>query len=455
MSQKILINSRTSGKYAREVIEGRSHLVTTMMPIRGDITMNNIFYSNAAVDESFMQLNMLPAPHGHPVVNGIKVPAFHPIANNKHNIGGFLRNPRKKGKRVYVDFLLDETVASNSDEGKETIRRIEAGEKIGVSTGLTATSLTNSVGEDDFGKPYEHKIGGIQFDHVAILLNEVAAGEHAGTELILNEKGEEISVVEMAPEVTAPLVTNEKSLSQIEQAIKQLLEPTFASGAWVWVRDLYPESKTFIFTVEDSKAAPLTYRQSYAIDSEGEVSILGDRQEGTIEQVFNPKQHSNAHEEIDMDKSKLVLAIIANSANAFTLADNDRLNAMSEDDLLKIVSQGVDAEQAKAILANSGFDLEGYDAYLANKAGYQAFLANEETRLQEKREKIVANSTFTVEMVANKSEQELDTIIALLPADNGGGSSNHQHNQRAQEQAPRTAVHNNAADSKEPAVNYN
>jgi len=73
---KILINSRTSGKFRREDIDGRSHIVTTMMPIRGDITMNRVFYSNAAVTESFMQLDMLPAPNGHPVVNGISVPAF-------------------------------------------------------------------------------------------------------------------------------------------------------------------------------------------------------------------------------------------------------------------------------------------------------------------------------------------------------------------------------------------
>lgn len=450
MPQKILINSRTSGKYKREVIEGRSHLVTTMMPIRGDISMNNVLYSDEEVSKSYQQLNMLPAPHGHPVVNGIKVPAFHPIANNKHNIGGFLRNPRKKGKRVFVDFLLDETVAANTEEGKETIRRIEAGEKVGVSTGLTATSLTNEKGEDDFGKAYQNKIGGITFDHVAILLNETAAGEHAGTELILNEEGEEISVVELSPEAAAPLVTNELSLAQIEQSIKPLLEATFSPDAWVWVRDLYPESKTFIFTVEEPRSAPRTYRQSYALDLHGEVEILGDRIEGTVEQVFNPKQQFNTNEETDMDKGKLVLAIIANSANAFTLADNDRLQAMSDEALLKIVSEGVDGEQAKSILANSGFDFEGYEEYQANKEGYQAFLANEETRLKGKREKVVAKSTMTAEMVANKSEAELDAILALLPAEDAG---QHRHNQRAAEQAP-AQVHNSAAESGDPAVDY-
>lgn len=447
MPQKILINSRTSGKYSRENIEGRSHLVTTMMPIRGDISMNNVFYSDSEVNDSFMQLNMLPAPHGHPVVNGLKVPAFHPIANNKHNIGGYLRNPRKKGKRVFVDFMLDEKVANNTEEGKETIRRIEAGEKIGVSTGLTATSVTNTEGEDDFGKAYNKALSGITFDHVAILLNEVAAGEHAGTELILNEEGEEIRVCKMSPEAEAPLITNELSTEQIQEAIRPLLQASFNSSSWIWIKGLYPDSKTFIFSVEEEGMPARTYKQSYALDLHGEVEILGDRTEGTIEQVFNPKQHFNQNEETVMDKNKLILAIIANSANAFTLADNDRLQAMSDDEVLKIVSTGVDAEQAKTILANSGFDLEGYEAYQTNAAGYQVFLEAEEARLKTKRDEIVANSSFTDEMVANKSEAELDTLLELAkPAITNG-----QQPKRVAEQAPRIS---NSSAVDEPAIDY-
>ena len=194
MKTKVLINSKTSGKFKREDIDGRSHIVTTMMPIRGDITMNGIFYPDKEVEASFMQLNMLPAPNGHPTVNGVNVPAFHPVANNKHNIGGFLRNPRKKGKRVFVDFLLDEEVANNSEAGKETIRRIEAGERIGVSTGLGIANVINKTGTDDFGKKYLREGKVFNFDHVATLLNETAAGEHAGTELILNEENEDILV---------------------------------------------------------------------------------------------------------------------------------------------------------------------------------------------------------------------------------------------------------------------
>jgi len=233
---KILINSRTSGKFKRETIDGRSHIVTMMMPIRGDITMNKIFYPDKEVANSFMQLNMLPAPNGHPEVNGVSVPAFHPVANNKHNIGGFLRNPRKKGKRVFVDFMLDEEIANNSEAGKETIRRIEAGERIGVSTGLGISQVINKSGTDDFGKKFTREGKGFVFDHVAMLLNEHAAGEHAGTELILNEEDYEVLVH------NAEWQTNELSTSDLHEGLRELIKPS-ADHSFSWIIDILPESK--------------------------------------------------------------------------------------------------------------------------------------------------------------------------------------------------------------------
>lgn len=413
MPNKVLINSRTSGKFKRELIDGRSHLVTIMMPIRGDITMNSKFYPDDQVANSFEQLNMLPAPNGHPMVNGISVPAFHPVANNKQNIGGFLRSPRKKGKRVFVDFMLDETIANNTEAGKETIRRIEAGEKIGVSTGLTISQVTNKQGEDDFGKPFNMEVGGFNFDHVAILLNEAAAGEHAGTELILNENDEEIEVAKLVTKMTI----NEMSFDEIHQAIADQLKPSFSEEAWVHIRDIMPESKTFVFSVNEPRAPRKTFKQSFAFDLHGEVEILGDRIAGSVSEVFEPEQNLNNHQKEgvdDMDKGKLVLAIIGNSANAYTVADNSRLMAMSDDEINAIVSTGTDAAGAKVILTNAGHDFAGYDNFIANKAQFEAFQTSETARLKVLSDNIVANSTYTAEMVVNKSEAELIAISALI-----------------------------------------
>lgn len=356
---KLIINSRTSGKFTREIIDGRSHLVTQMMPVRGDTSMNNVFYPDKDIEASFMQLNMLPAPSGHPVVNGINVLASHPVANNKQNIGGYLRNPRKKGKRVFVDFMLDEQTANNSADGKETIRRIENGEKIGVSTGLGIQRVINKTGSDDFGVKYNREGSGFTFDHVAILLNEEAAGKHAGTELITNSEECEIM-----------LYNAEESDTSNLDAVTELL----------------------------------------AGDADYNIKL----ENGFIN--VNHSKQTKEEEVRNMDKSKLVLAIIRNSANKFTINDNDRLNAMSEDDLNSIVAtNSLDEETAKDFLAtNSKIDFAGYAEFKTNKAEFDLFQANKAAEEKVIIDNIIANSSFTAEMLTGKPAAELEAINALL-----------------------------------------
>jgi len=406
---KILINSRTSGKFRREDIDGRSHIVTTMMPIRGDITMNRKHYPDKHVTSSFMQLNMLPAPNGHPTVNGISVPAFHPVANNKHNIGGFLRKPRKKGKRVFVDFMLDEEVANNSDEGKEVIRRIEAGEKIAVSTGLTIDTVINKKGVDDFGKEFDQEVSGFNFDHVAILLNEAAAGEHAGTELVLNEEGGEVLVH------NAEWQFNELSTDQLHRSLMDLIRQPVGSDFFSWVIDIFPDSKTFIHTLERPGQKRETFKQTYAVDQNDNVTLIDDKVKGSMKEEFIPETTTNHQEVDDMDKSKIVLAIIGNSANKFSVKDNDRLMAMSDEQLTQIVAtNAVDEDGAKEMLTNAGFDFPGYEKFTANKAAFDAYLDEQAKSQKETIDNIVANSDYTPEMLKGKSSDELTLLTNML-----------------------------------------
>lgn len=430
---KILINSKTSGKFKRVDIDGRSHLVTVMMPIRGDITMNRKFYPDKQVANSFMQLNLLPAPNGHPVVNGISVPAFHPVANNKHNIGGFLSNPRKKGKRVFVDFMLDEEVANNSDEGKEVIRRIESGEKIGVSTGLSITQVTNKAGQDDFGKDFDQVVAGYNFDHVAILLNEHAAGEHAGTELVLNEEGNEILVH------NAEWQVNELSTHQLHDKIHNLIRSPSSSDTHTWLMDIFPDSKTFVFSLEAPQQPRKLFKQTYSVDQNDNITLIDDKIEVVRKEEFIPKTTTN--EEVDeMDKSKLVLAIIGNSANKYTVADNDRLMALSDDEIFKIVNTTIDADGAKEILTNSGFDFAGYDKFLTNKDNFDAFLKADAESLKTTVDNIVANSEYTPDMLKGKSSDELELITNMLTPEKIAARIGEQAHQQVNNSAKNSQV---------------
>jgi len=408
---KLLINSKTSGKFHREVIDGRSHIVTQMMPIRGGTAMNNIYYPDKDVESSFMQLNMLPTPLGHPTVNGVSVLASHPVATNKQNIGGWMRNPRKKGKRVFVDFMLDEEIANNSEDGKETIRRIEAGEKIGVSTGLGIAQVINKTGSDDFNVKYTRVGSGFNFDHVAILLNETAAGVHAGTELITNSEDCEVM------HYNAEWKVNELSTSDLHQSVRELIK-TGTSNAYEWIQDIYPDSKSVIYSVEQEGFTKVTYKQTYAVDQNDAVTLLDDK----TEVIENPEKFitkpttTNNQEVSDMDKNKIVLAIIGNSANKFTLADVDALNAKTDDQLNSIIAtNSLDEKQAKEFLTtNSKIDFDAVAEYQTNKADFDAFKAEKAEKQKAVIDNIVANSEYTSELLAGKSDSELALITNML-----------------------------------------
>lgn len=426
---KIAINTRTSGKYTRETINGRSHIVTSMRPIRGDIAMNKIFYPTDDVKASFQQLHDLPAPNGHPKINNVHVSAFKPASMNAFNIGGWVRNPKMKGKEVFTDFVLDETVANLSEDGRELIKRIENGEKVGVSTGLTINELEVKSGKDEYGAPYERVGHGFNFDHVAILLNEKAAGDHAGTEMILNTEDPEnpIHVVNLVQ-------TNELSVDDLQNQLHNLIKGD-RDDVSRWVVDIFPESKQFLFKVESNETSKL-YKQSYAT-GEDEVTLAGLPVEVMIKKEIKPVLSTN--EDQEMNKEILILSIIANANNAFTNADKERLEAMSESELVDSLSVKVDEAQAREVLTANGFDFEAFENFQANQESFDAYVKAENERLQEIKDGIIAaNSDYTAEMLDGKSEKELLVINKLIT-----GS---KHAQRAPEGVP-PRVNNSAANA--------
>lgn len=355
---KIVVNSKSTGKFRTEVINNRPHIVTEMVSIEGDSVMNGLFYSIDEVNKSYSQLDSLPAPAGHPKVNGKNVSAYHPLATNAHNVGGFVRAPKIVGNQVINELVFDIEVANKDDRGKEIVNRIKSGSRIGVSTGLDA-KISNSGG-DHSGKPYRGAVSDIKFDHVAVLLNEVPAGESTFT---INEN-ESILVCEMA----------------------------------------------------SHKHECATCKQS--------------------------REVSNNHQEvITMDKEKLVLSIIGNSANSYTMADKDALLSMSEDAIVNALHGKVSptVEQAQKVIKDAGmtinaadFDKEGYKCFIENKKSFDEFLAKGKKEKEEKIKKITDSSKMTAEQVNSMSDAGIDALLeSLVPVQNysvagGLGAVNHR-----------------------------
>jgi hypothetical protein len=321
MPQKITINSHSGGKFKEVVLNNRAHIITEMMSIEGDSTMNNLFYPDDQVTNSFKQLDMKPAPAGHPTANGENISAFHPLAINAFNVGGFIRNSRKEGKKVFNELVFDIEVANKDDRGKEIIKRIKSGEKIGVSTGLNAT--VTSSGD-------KKVVSDIEFDHVAVLLDESPAGDN-----------------------------------------------------------------------------------TFTVNSDIILCKMGDEPE------IKPTEEVN-----DMDREKLVLAAIGNSANSLKGEDKERLMSMSESEIVSAIVNNaiVDAETATKVVEDMGMtvnskqDSEGYKTFVSNKESFDAYMADKEAARNDKIDTIVnaEGSEVAKEDLVNASEAFLDKLASII-----------------------------------------
>lgn len=410
MPQRIVINTQSTGKFRDETINGRPHLVTTMVSIEGDSVMNNLLYPAREVINAHSQLNRLPAPAGHPVVDGIMASANDPAAVNAHNIGGMVLNPTVQGKRVINDLAFDIGVAEKDARGVEAMRRIRNSERIGVSTGLNADILNVDGKLGD--KSYRGILSNLQFDHVAVLLDEAPAGDNTYT--VNSDKS--VTICNMAD-----------SVNELRDDIREAGQARFGTGqnTHVWVVDILLDPNRAILEINDNASEKLIMIP-FGHGDGGKLVFTGDGVEVERETNFTPVSNSagsNSKEEDDMDKEKLVLSIIGNSSNAFTGEDKDALMSMSETELVNALAKKtfveISVENATATLEKAGlsvndkdFDAEGYSTFVSNKADFDAFMTAKGEKRTKQIEGIVANSKMTAESLEKFSDTELDNLEA-------------------------------------------
>ena len=113
-------------------------------------------------------------------------------------------------------------------------------------------------------------------------------------------------------------------------------------------------------------------------------------------------------------KDLIILSIIANTANEFTVNDRDALDAKSDAELIELVSAQHTEETARNALSVHGFDFDGYANFEENKAGFEAYQADAKAARDAKVEEIVANTEYTAEMLDGKSDDELEVINKMI-----------------------------------------
>jgi|TARA_R100000084_G_scaffold97923_2_gene51966 hypothetical protein len=187
----------------REKRNGRDVIVVPSAVAKFDTVLNNIFYPRAELEASYQQLEGLPAPLGHPVVNNQFVSARTPEAINGFWAGAWNTNPRIEGDRVFADKVIDVEFAQNSENGRKLLAAINEGKPISTSTGLLMQREPAPEGAD-----YEWVGNSFAFDHDAILISETPAiGTADGVGMMVNSAGEQVEVVNSELEMDDDLFT--------------------------------------------------------------------------------------------------------------------------------------------------------------------------------------------------------------------------------------------------------
>ncbi len=253
------------------------------------IVMNGMLYPADQLAKGIATMNNKPAPAGHPKNSkGQHISALNGEALLTSYMGAVCVNARHEGGRSMCDIQVNEAQARAHPDGVKLVERLDAAiagnatDPIHVSTGLFVDAIT--ANGESLGKKYSRIATNLQYDHLAILLNERGAGTpEQGVGMFLNAEGEEeeIETVEVNTDpqdhrdagVVAGLKhivrrllgngTSDVSFDQITSAIYAQL-PVDS-----WLRDVY--DRYVIWASKDG-----TYwKQDYSVSSDGSVAFSG------------------------------------------------------------------------------------------------------------------------------------------------------------------------------------
>lgn len=182
---RINITTRVnSSKIRHEKRNGRDVVIVPSATLPDDVVMNGIRYPADEIEKSYSTLERTPAPFGHPTINGEFVSASDPEGINLGWIGAWNENVRRANGRVFLDKVIDVSVAKSSVNGKRVLEAIDKNEPIHTSTGLLANLI--EIENDD---SCDAEARDIIFDHDAILLDEEgAATPEQGVGMLVNGK---------------------------------------------------------------------------------------------------------------------------------------------------------------------------------------------------------------------------------------------------------------------------
>lgn len=431
-------------------INGQEHYVIRgAVPIVDDIVMNGGLYPAEEINNSYQTMERKLMPIGHPMVNGKYVSANDPQAVNDYYAGAWAQNVSKANDKVVMDVYVNKAVADTKPDGKRLIQRLDDmisgnnADPIHVSTGLLLNK-EQKAGESK-QKKYSWVAHNMQFDHIAILLDEPGAGTpEEGVGMFVNADGQEgevetASLIDAANSLKDGLVNKVKfflthnsdaSFDEIYQMLREAIRAPSGSDVYRYVVTVWPDK--FIYE-EGSKL----FQQKYLID-DSTVTLVGD----PVEVVRKPTEYEvKTNGETNPMKEKMIAALNAAGVKTEGLTDDQVWDAYNQQ--MQKKEGGGDPGQAQI---NSDVITAAVNAALTplneklSKLETQ-LQANAESELKTKRDAVKAKFSFMTEAAINSLSGEAlndmysqcQTSTGLNPAFQGNGAQSEILNMEAPE----------------------
>lgn len=419
-------------------INGQEHYVIRgAVPIVDDIVMNGGLYPAEEINNSYQTMERKLMPIGHPMVNGKYVSANDPQAVNDYYAGAWAQNVSKANDKVVMDVYVNKAVADTKPDGKRLIQRLDDmitgnnADPIHVSTGLLLNK-EQKAGESK-QKKYSWVAHNMQFDHIAILLDEPGAGTpEEGVGMFVNADGQEAdvestSLIDAANSMKDGwwnkvkfFISNasEMSFDDIYQALRMSIKQD--DKKWRYVVSVWPDH--FVYEEDGENAKPKLFDQKYLI-SDKVVTLVGD----PVEVVRKPTEYEvKTNGETNPMKEKMIAALNAAGVKTEGLTDDQVWDAYNQQVQKKITTTNAGHEQQNEKLmelisaaVNSAVD--------PLKAQLQA---NAESDLKTKRDAVKAKFSFMTEAAINSLAgdalndlySQCQTSTGLNPAFQGNGA---------------------------------
>ncbi|MGY9986463.1 DUF2213 domain-containing protein [Citrobacter freundii] len=394
-------------------INGQEHYVIRgAVPIVDDIVMNGGLYPAEEINNSYQTMERKLMPIGHPMVNGKYVSANDPQAVNDYYAGAWAQNVSKANDKVVMDVYVNKAVADTKPDGKRLIQRLDDmisgnnADPIHVSTGLLLNK-EQKAGESK-QKKYSWVAHNMQFDHIAILLDEPGAGTpDEGVGMFVNADGQEADVESTSLIDAANSMkdgwwnkvkfflsnSSEMSFDDIYQALRMSIKQD--DKKWRYVVSVWPDH--FVYEEDGENIKPKLFDQKYLI-SDKVVTLVGD----PVEVVRKPTEYEvKTNGETNPMKEKMIAALNAAGVKTEGLTDDQVWDAYNQQ--MQKKEGGGDPGQAQI---NSDAITTAVNAAITPLNDKLSKLetqlqANAESDLKTKRDAVKAKFSFMTEAAIN------------------------------------------------------